>query len=363
MVEEIRLSNRVHGADTRVCSKLFNIDESEIIDFSSNVNIFTSQVNYQEVFVNIATSLNKYPDINYEELRNTLSDIYNVKPSNIIPGNGATELIYLMMKLPEIENIGIFHPTFCEYERAAKISIKTPIDLKFELLEKESENLLKNTLENLDMVVICNPNNPTGEINDIHNLIELADKTDTLVFVDETFIDFTDNKDYSVLGQIEKHKNLIVLKAITKFYAMPGARLGYIFTSNESLTDKLWQYKEPWTVNIFAQELVKHLQTEVITGKTQEYYKNEIKRLICIYEDMNVRTRPSVTNYLLLKLPTGFSGSSIKEILLKKYKLLIRTCMDFKGLGDSYIRIAIKDTKSNTLLAEAIKKILCLEVV
>ena len=98
MAKEVKLSDRVHGADTKASSKMLNIDESEIIDFSSNVNIFTSQIDFQAIFSNITTTLNKYPDINYEELRNTLSNIYNVKSSNIIPGNGATELIYLIMK-------------------------------------------------------------------------------------------------------------------------------------------------------------------------------------------------------------------------------------------------------------------------
>ena len=166
-----------------------------------------------------------------------------------------------------------------------------------------------------------------------------------------------------MLGQINKYNNVIILKAITKFYAMPGARLGYIFTSNEKLIDMLWQYKEPWTINVFAEQLVKHLQTEIITSKTHYYYKDEIKRLISIYEDMNVKTKQSVTNYLLLRLPTGFSGTAIKAVLLKNYKLLIRTCTDFRGLDDTYIRIAIKDSKSNTLLANAIRQILCMEVI
>ena len=363
MAKEVKLSDRVHGADTKASSKMLNIDESEIIDFSSNVNIFTSQIDFQAIFSNITTTLNKYPDINYEELRNTLSNIYNVKSSNIIPGNGATELIYLIMKLPQIEKIGIFHPTFCEYERAAKISGKNPVDLSFDLLKQENEALLQNAIEDLDMVVICNPNNPTGEIKNLSKLIDIANKNSTLVFVDETFIDFTDNKEYSMLGQINNYNNVIILKAITKFYAMPGARLGYIFTSNENLIDMLWQYKEPWTINVFAEQLVKHLQTEIITSKTHYYYKDEIKRLISIYEDMNVKTKQSVTNYLLLRLPTGFSGTAIKAVLLKNYKLLIRTCTDFRGLDDTYIRIAIKDSKSNTLLANAIRQILCMEVI
>ena len=136
---------------------------------------------------------------------------------------------------------------------------------------------------------------------------------------------------------------------------MPGARLGYVFSSSLDIVNKMWDYKEPWTVNSMAQELVKQIEPLDITNLTQSYYKSEIIRLKGLYKDLNIIVSDSVTNYLLLKLPNGNKGVDLKLELLKKYNLLIRTCNDFIGLDDSYVRISIKTQKQNTFLYEAIK--------
>ena len=355
MAEAVNLKNRIHGADIFASSQLLNINEDEIIDFSSNINIYSPDIDYKKILDGIKSNINKYPDIKYEKLRHNLSRIYKIDGKYIVPGNGATELIYLIMKLPDIMNVGIFNPTFCEYDRAATIAKKNVFNLTFDLLETGNERKLVTSIEKLDLIVICNPNNPTGEIKDITRLAELSKKYNSLLFVDETFIDFTDNTPKSMLSNIENDSNLIVLKAITKFYAMPGARLGYVFSSSLDIVNKMWDYKEPWTVNSMAQELVKQIEPLDITNLTQSYYKSEIIRLKGLYKDLNIIVSDSVTNYLLLKLPNGNKGVDLKLELLKKYNLLIRTCNDFIGLDDSYVRISIKTQKQNTFLYEAIK--------
>ncbi len=358
MVKELNLSERIHGADIRSTSQTYKINEDEIVDFSSNVNIYSSDIDYEQLINVVKANINKYPDIGYEKLRLSISKIYQVDKSYIIPGNGATELIYLTMRLPEILKIGIFQPTFCEYERAAKIAEKQVYNLTFDLLEEKNEQKLINIIENLDLLVICNPNNPTGEIKNIKRLAELSKKYNTILFIDETFIDFTDNQAISMLTNLGKYSNILILKAITKFYAMPGARLGYVFSSNEELITKMWAYKEPWSVNVMAQELLNQLEVKKITSLTHPYYKSEINRLTKIYNEIGIGVSNSVTNYLLLKLPLIIKGSILKEELLKKNKLLIRTCNDFLGLDDSFIRIAIKEKSQNTELSEAIKMII-----
>jgi len=345
-----------HGADVKLSAIKYNIDENNIIDFSSNVNVIKNNINFSEVATKISEKIDKYPDIRYKDLRENLGKILEVQSEAIIPGNGATELIYLITKIPRFKKIGIFNPTFCEYERGAKIGGKSIKELDFKLL-KASEDEIDKEIENLDLLILCNPNNPTGEIADISELLKIATNRNIYIFVDETFMDFSEKENISLIEKSKTLDNIIVLKAITKFHGMPGARLGYIVCYDKELIKELWLFKEPWTVNVLAEELVGHIFNKDFEIESKKYYKIERQRLKELYKSIGLTVSESQTNYLLLKLNDGFKGTALKERLLLEKGLLIRTCNDFKGLDDSYIRIAIKKEYENNNLFESIKKI------
>lgn len=340
-----------HGADTEHIRQKYNIEN--ITDFSSNVNIFVPSGIDELLHKISAKDLAKYPDINYGALCKKLSDKYNVNKDNIIVGNGSTEIIFLISRLEKIKRVGILNPTFSEYERGAILSGKKIIDFFYE--KDFSIDVEKIDLKKIDILFVCNPNNPSGNTNDFLNLLKKAEENGVILFVDETFMDFT-TSEKSLMKYIGEYKNLFVLKAVTKFYAMTGLRLGYGFGSKE-IIQNLWNIKEPWTVNTFAEILVDAIFDEEFEQKSVEFYKREIKWLEEEFGKIKeISAYSTEANYFLIKLPSKIKSSEFKKNMILKHKILIRDCSDYKGLGENHIRVNIKDRENNIKLMAAIRR-------
>lgn len=343
-----------HGADTNEIKEKYKIDN--IIDYSSNVNVFSPEAVEKILSKITSKDLNYYLDINYIELRRKIGSRYNLKEENLIVGNGSTEIMFLIMKLEYIKNVGIINPTFGEYERAANLAGKNVLDFFYE--EDFSINLkqIEKDIEKIDILVVCNPNNPSGKINNLEELIILCKKHNKLLMVDETFIEFTGKeKNYTALNYLKTYENLIIIRAVTKFYALTSVRLGYAFSSSKIIRD-MWAIKEPWTINIFAEKLADVIYDLKFLEKSQFYYKKEIMRFQKELSNINgIYVYPTDTNFMLIKLSCGKTSSQIKEIMVKKYGILIRDCSNFKGLNDSFIRINIKDSLNNDNFVKCFK--------
>ncbi|MGB5823263.1 MAG: histidinol-phosphate transaminase [Proteocatella sp.] len=345
-----------HGADTKAIKLKYNLDE--ITDYSSNVNIFTPS-GVDEILRTITSKdLNYYLDLHYIELREKIGKRYGFEKENVVAGNGSTEIMFLIMKLNYIKNIGIINPTFGEYERAANLAGKNIVDLyyddEFKIDKSEVENI-----KDLDLLIICNPNNPSGNINELHEILEICKKNNTILMVDETFIEFVENgEEYSLINKVKTYENLIVIRAVTKFYSLTNIRLGYAFSSRNIIAE-LWNIKEPWTINIFAEKLADVIFDEEFSIKSRLYYAKEIARFSNKLSTLeNIEVYPTKTNFILIKLPEDKAASKVKEELVKKYGILIRDCSNFKKLDGSYIRINIKDSVQNDYFFECFKNII-----
>ena len=294
-----------HGANVDNMAKKFGKNENDIIDFSSNVNphIISDLGKYVLEGLEISRS---YPDINYTNLRNNISDYIKVDSELIIPGNGATEIIYLLMKSIK-RRLAILNPTFSEYGRGAKLNNLEIID--FHLKEENNFSIdldeIQKNMDKFDSLFICNPNNPNGKVKDLNELLDLMIENDKLLIVDETFMEFVGEEEkYSLINKIEQTPNLFILKAVTKFFGMPGLRLGYGVTSNKQIIKNIYEYKEPWTINSFAENLSNYLfkDKEYING-SKDYYINERKFML---EELRKISRLKVydtdTNFVLIKL-------------------------------------------------------------
>ena len=249
-----------HGANVDNMAKQFGKDEKDIIDFSSNVNPHIISNLGKYVLEGLEKS-RSYPDINYTNLRNNISEYINVDSELIIPGNGATEIIYLLMKSIK-KRIAILNPTFSEYGRGAKLNNLEVVD--FHLKEENNFSIdldeIQNNMNRFDSLFVCNPNNPNGKVKDLNELLDLMIENDKLLIVDETFMEFVGEEEkYSLIGRINQTENLFILKAVTKFFGMPGLRLGYGVTSNTQIIKNIYEYKEPWTINSFAENLSNYL--------------------------------------------------------------------------------------------------------
>ena len=349
-----------HGANVDNMAKKFGKNENDIIDFSSNVNPHIISNLGKYVLEGLEKS-RSYPDINYTNLRENISDYINIDSKNIIPGNGATEIIYLLMKSIK-KRIAILNPTFSEYGRGAKLNNLEIID--FHLKEENNFSIdldeIQKNMDKFDSLFVCNPNNPNGKVKDLNELLDLMIENDKLLIVDETFMEFVGEEEkYSLINKIEQTPNLFILKAVTKFFGMPGLRLGYGVTSNKQIINNIYEYKEPWTINSFAENLSNYLfkDKEYING-SKDYYINERKFML---EELRKISRLKVydtdTNFVLIKLDDD-EANSLKLELFEKYNILIRDASNFIGLDKSYIRVAIKSHNDNKVLIESLRKIL-----
>ncbi|ETI92340.1 MAG: hypothetical protein Q606_CBAC00403G0029 [Intestinibacter bartlettii DORA_8_9] len=349
-----------HGANVDNMAKKFGKNENDIIDFSSNVNPHIISDLGKYVLEGLEKS-RSYPDINYTNLRNNISDYIKVDSELIIPGNGATEIIYLLMKSIK-RRLAILNPTFSEYGRGAELNNLEIID--FHLKEENNFSIdldeIQKNMDKFDSLFVCNPNNPNGKVKDLNELLDLMIENDKLLIVDETFMEFVgDEEKYSLINKIEQTPNLFILKAVTKFFGMPGLRLGYGVTSNKQIINNIYEYKEPWTINSFAENLSNYLfkDKEYING-SKDYYINERKFML---EELRKISRLKVydtdTNFVLIKLDDD-EANSLKLELFEKYNILIRDASNFIGLDKSYIRVAIKSHNDNKVLIESLRKIL-----
>ena len=349
-----------HGANVDNMAKQFGKDEKDIIDFSSNVNPHIISNLGKYVLEGLEKS-RSYPDINYTNLRNNISEYINVDSELIIPGNGATEIIYLLMKSIK-KRIAILNPTFSEYGRGAKLNNLEVVD--FHLKEENNFSIdldeIQNNMDRFDSLFVCNPNNPNGKVKNLNELLDLMIENDKLLIVDETFMEFVGEEEkYSLIGRINQTENLFILKAVTKFFGMPGLRLGYGVTSNKQIIKNIYEYKEPWTINSFAENLSNYLfKDKDYISSSKEYYVNERKFMLQELRNIpKLKVYDTDTNFVLMKLEDGESNS-LKLELFEKYNILIRDASNFIGLDKGYFRVAIKSHEDNKALIEALKKTL-----
>ena len=334
--------------------------KSSILDYSSNIN----PLGVPQKFIDIAKEnfdkLTNYPDPYYIELREKIGEHNSVTKENIIVGNGATEILFLYMRAVKPKKVLVLAPCFVEYERALK-SAGAQIEY-FELKEKNNFypdiQTLKKKLEgqHYDLFLFCNPNNPTGQLikfDDVKDLAAICKKQDMKIFIDEAFIEFVENWKEKTAALL-KNKDVFIMRAFTKFFAIPGLRLGYGISFDEELMNKLQAEKEPWSVNTFANLAgLVMLDDKDYIKKSQKWVAEEKNFLYKeLSKNKNLKVYKSECNFLLIKLLTTTS-QEIQTKLLEK-NILVRDASNFQFLNESYIRVAVKDREKNLKLIESL---------
>lgn len=389
MITKKEMKMDFHGGNIYKVFREKNI--KEILDYSSNINPYGIPESLKSRIIENLEILERYPDPDYVELREKLANLNNVNLSDIILGNGATEIIFLFMKVINPKKILIVSPTFGEYERAVKAvgTSRNSIDLScsddnknienkeieieyFELKESDDFNLntgnLKNELEKkYDLLIICNPNNPTGKflkLTQTEEILKECNKYDTKLFIDEAFIEFlTDGMKESIINTEENKKNLFVTRAFTKFFAIPGLRLGYGMYFDKELEKKISEKKEPWSVNNIAE--IAGLTVLDDTEYIEKTLKWITKEKIYMYEKLNeisgIKVYETEVNFITGKIDEklfleGLNVKILREKMLEQ-GILIRDASNFKFLDERFFRLAIKDRASNDRVIEAMKEI------
>ena len=363
----------------------------EILDYSSNINPYGIPESLKSRIIENLEILERYPDPDYVELREKLAHLNKIDISDIVLGNGATEIIFLFMKVINPKKILIVSPTFGEYERAVKateiprdiVSLSCSGDNKnienkeieieyFELKESDDFKLnignLKNELEKkYDLLIICNPNNPTGKflkLAQTEEILKECNKYDTKLFIDEAFIEFlADGMKESIINTEENKKNLFVTRAFTKFFAIPGLRLGYGMYFDKELEQKISEKKEPWSVNNIAE--MAGLTVLDDTEYIEKTLKWITKEKIYMYEKLNeisgIKSYETEVNFITGKIDEKLFSEGLNVKILREKMLeqgiLIRDASNFKFLDERFFRLAIKDRASNDRVIKAMKEI------
>lgn len=340
--------NFEHGGD------IYNNDI--LYDFSANLNPLGMPKSVTNVLKNSIDKWDKYPDPYCRKLTEKIGLHENFSAENIVCGNGAADLIYRIIQAFKPPKSVICAPSFSEYEKAlnefgSKITV-------YRLLEKNNfildSGIIELLTENIDMLILCSPNNPTGKTIDteiLKNICEKCLEKNIIFLCDECFMSFVkDGKNKSVRNFI--NKNIIILKAFTKVYAMAGLRLGYALFGNTEYAEKVRKTGQFWSVSTPAQIAgIAALDEKNYIQKTIEFIENERDFLLNELSKLNFKLYNAEANFILFK-----SNLPLDELLLK-HKILIRSCANFDGLGESFFRIAVRSHEENIALIEALRRI------
>ncbi|PRR81629.1 pyridoxal phosphate-dependent aminotransferase [Clostridium vincentii] len=350
------MNKLIHGGDIYT-KRRTNADS--ILDFSANINPFGMPDSVKQAIIDNIESYTNYPDPLCRDLRQALAVYENTNSSNIICGNGAADIIFKITLALKPEKALLIAPTFAEYEEA--INLVNGEIIYYNLKEENNfyieADILNYITCDLDIMFICNPNNPTGipmKKQDLLIILEKCKENNVKLVVDECFIDFLiDEEEYSISSYISQYNNLIILKAFTKIYAMAGIRLGYMLCSNIDIVNKINAIGQPWSVSTVASKCgVAALKEIDYVQKTKRYIKENRQYLIKELNTLGYKVFESQTNFILFKT----KNTNIKD-KLEEYGILIRSCSNYRNLNEEYFRIAVKSEKNNEYFIDSLKKI------
>lgn len=338
--------NKGHGANIFKYSK-----SGDLLDFSSNINPYGPT---ERVKNNIREHLDliaRYPDVSYGKLFDVLEKYLGVDKTHISLGNGAMEVIDAAISL--YENIVIFEPAFMEYEIRARVQKKNIKKINLDSSFKPNVHDLDFDLENT-LVIITSPHNPSGvslSKKEFDAIYEKVSNNGGAILMDEAFHEFS-SVDYDLAKEISKYKNLFVVRAATKFFSLPGLRLGYLVSNFKNDIDN---HIPTWSVSSLVENLGEDLllDEEFIISSKAKLAKSRDKLFSELKKIDGIHPLPSDANYILIK--TDFDNEMLFQNLLKK-GILVRMCDNYANLGHQYIRVAVKKDEDNEKLLKALKE-------
>ena len=336
-----------------------NNPNKKILDFSSNVNPLGCHSGVKKFLKKQLDQIDVYPDSESTRLRNNLKWFTGLNRSQILIGNGATEIIYNFCSafVNKKTKVLIPCPTFSEYEKAVKFCGGKIIHFRSLNLNNDFSKFLSK-IPTKGIVFFCNPNNPTGELlskKQMKEIVETAKKKSALVFVDETFIELVPDSNPTLVPNIRIYENLFILRSFTKSFGLAGLRIGYGLGS-KNIIEILQRIKIPWNVNYLAQSAASAAicYSEFLERSCKAIKKENSFLMNSLSKFEWLSCFQSSTNFILIK--TKINSKLLQKKLLKK-NILIRDCSSFCGLNEKYVRIAVKNRNQNKLLIKALGEI------
>ncbi len=360
-VDEPRLEpplHREHGGDVERWAQSAGIQADAILDFSASINPLGPPRSARRAFLESYGEISRYPDPYGGRLKSAVAKHHGMSAAEVLLGNGSTQLIYLLCAALRPRTALVVGPAFSEYSNALTLvgartrALSPATDDGFQF---SMERLMAAWEKDCDIVFLATPNSVTGQLvpkTAIENIAHVALTRKSMVVVDEAFIDFVEGE--SVKRTVRHNPYLIVLRSLTKYYGMPGLRLGYLL-GDAHRVKQLAAYQEPWSVNGAALNVA--LACLVNAGfitRTNRWLEGERKFLCARLAALGgLHPLPSKTNFLLVRIDKrGADALELRAFLLRK-KILIRACDSF-GLGGNYFRVAVRRRQENRRLIAAL---------
>jgi len=327
-----------------------------LLDFSVNINPLGMPESVKQAIVDHLPDCARYPDPSCRALRSALAAKRGLEASAVICGNGASELIFALCAAVRPGRVLTLAPTFSEYGRAAALFGG---GLREHYLSETygfalTESILEELTPGTDLLFLCNPNNPTGRLADPALLCKIAEvcrDNGTLLVLDECFIDFTRGK--SMLPELGKYPNVLILQAFTKIYAMAGLRLGALYSADERLLMRIAEYLPAWNVSSVAQAAgTAALEETDWVENTRRVVEREREFMAAALRGLGLTVYQSDANFLLIKSERPLHAP------LKARGILVRSCANFPELGEGYIRVGLKTRDENRALIRALSEVL-----
>lgn len=327
------------------------------LDFSVNTNPLGMPDSVREALHQAVEEAEHYPDIHAQELTKAVAERLRISEKRLVFGNGASELFHAVLHAVKPSKILIPVPSFLGYEEAAKAMDCEVIFYEMKKEEKFclTERILDALDESISLVFLANPNNPVGNLVEPELIFKIAEKCrqcDITLVLDECFMELTGKEmTHSFLNQLDEFPNVVVVRAFTKLYAIPGVRLGYLICE-QTLAEKIRLQLPEWNLSVFAQRAgvaaikeQEYVACAVVCIQTQRLFlREELKAAGCNVFD-------SDADYLLF-----YSEKKLYELFLQR-GILIRDCSNFRGLQRGYYRIAVKSEEQNRIFADVLREI------
>ncbi len=356
---------QVHGGDIWGASRLLGIPRKDILDLSASLNPLGPPAGLTEEITRGMKDVCYYPDRQTWDLRKALAAKFGLRASNVLPGNGSTNLIRLLARALTKRNIVVMAPAFGEFARSLALA---GAHFHFHLLSEK--NNFSPTQADLDTIwagdpsciILSNPLTPSGGVVDqsiLENLLVQAKRRNTWLVLDEAFIDFAPApvRDWSA-PLLEDNPRLVVLRSMTKFYCLAGLRLGYMLCARQT-GKQLAPLGEPWSVNTVAQRAgVFSLQQEDYETKTREAVDKWREEQAARLADMGCHVYPSAVNYLLLRLPLGGPSAAQVAATCAAKGVLVRDCSNFPVCTNHHLRVAVATPEEQERLYEVLEQAL-----
>ncbi|HIK04759.1 MAG TPA: threonine-phosphate decarboxylase [Trichormus sp. M33_DOE_039] len=365
-----------HGGNLAWAAALAGCPSDAIVDFSASISPLGPPKSAIAAIQSQMVNLRHYPDPNYSDLRLALGNFHQLPPEWILPGNGSAELLTLAgRELAELAATMLFTPAFGDYYRTLAAYHAKVLEFPLSLETRDwglGTGTLKETTESIFplcpytptplhpytptkdcALLLNNPHNPTGKIFSRQDILPYLEEF-ALVVVDEAFMDFVPpDEEQSLISLVWEYANLVVLRSLTKFYSLPGLRLGYAIAHPDRL--RKWQsWRDPWPVNtLAAAAAVAAIQDQEFQFQTWQWLPPTRQQLFQGLTTLpGLKPQSSAANFLLVE--TQQSSVQLQQQLLQHHQILIRDCLSFKELGDRFFRVAVRSEADNQRLLAAL---------